>query len=149
MSWMAMNYRGCRLQIVQSVDVQKCPMRSNIFKYSNPGYVERSWRCFETILAQRPGVSCECICERDSNSFFPQNYLFIWTKTIQLCLSSSMLSAFLTLSFPSTVALGLNFECSFSCKVSHVQSLIIYGKDPCSLANDTVVCSSSFPYTQN
>jgi hypothetical protein len=80
------------------------------------------------ILVQRPGVSCEGMGERGSNSFFAQKFIFLFEPRQFICdLLPRCLPAFLTLSLPSTVAFGLNFECSFSWKVFHVESSIIYG----------------------
>ena len=72
------------------------------------------------ILAQRPGVPREGIGERGSNSFFAQKFeKFICLNqtcffNVECCL--------LTLSLPSTVALGLNYERSFSWKLNHATS---------------------------
>jgi hypothetical protein len=136
---MAMKCRGRRLQC-WSISAPECRMPWDIFNYSKPAYIERSWRRFD-VLARRPGVFFlvkrrEGTGERGSNSFFAQKfgkfYLFdLWTKKIQLWLPSSMLPAFLTLSLLSTVALGLNVECSFSWKVSLVESSIIHMVGTC------------------
>ena len=68
------------------------------------------------ILAQRPGVPRENMGERGSNSFFGQKFekFICLNQTCFFNISFNVGCYLLTLSLLSTVALGLNFEHSFS-----------------------------------
>ena len=110
-----------------SIDVPLTEYRMpwDIFKFSNPGYVERSRRWFTMILALRSRVSRESMGERGSNSFFAQNLIFLFEPRQFNCdRLPRCCRPFWSLYFPLTVALGLNFECSFPWTVSHVGSSI-------------------------
>ena len=152
------DYDLSRMSVAMWIDWRPIDRMSHTLRYfncSNPGYVERSWRWFTMILAQKPGVSRESMGERGSNSFFAQNHIFyfLFSKTMQLWLASSILPAFLTLSFPLTVALGLNLQCLFTWNISHdVLSSTIFGRNLRTCAHSQMigyVCSSHFPYTLN
>ena len=108
-------------------------MPQNVAWYSNPGYVERSWRWFNEFKAEvwsflwRYRWPPSGALKLFFRSEIWEIYLFEPRK-FKLWLASSILLAFLTLNLPSTVALGLNFECSVFLEgwnVSHVQSMAL------------------------
>ena len=119
-----MNCRGCRLQCFDRLmpQIVACLEISSIIP--NAEYVERGRGGGLMILAQRPGVSREGMGQRGSNSFFAQKLLISFYLNQDNSIVNCFLdiTAFLTLSLPSTVALGLNF---FSWKVFHVESSAI------------------------
>ena len=96
---------------------------SHAMRYSNPGYVERSWRWvywFQSsswvVKVRVSGAPIHFLLRNLGN-------LFIWTKKIQFVTCFLEVPAFLALSLPSTVALGLNFESLFSWNVSHIEPM--------------------------
>ena len=95
-----------------------CPRMSHAFialKFSDPGFLERSWKWFNDFGAEAWSYSSRYGGMVRSGAlipFSPRNLgnLFILNQENSICDFRLCCRSFLTLSLPSTAALGPNFE---------------------------------------
>ena len=136
-AWMvAMNCQGALVAML----IVWCLRMSYAFIaliYSCPRYIGRSWRWFNEFGAEAWSFSWRCLGECGPKPFFAQKfgkfyYLFDLNQDNSNC---DLLPSMLPDSQPSIDrGIGLSFECSFSWMFSRVETSMIYGRDPCSLA---------------